>query len=76
MPTVTIDEAQQRFFELIERLRPGEPIVITRNDVPVARLLAEAQSPRQPRKAGSAAGQLIVVTEDDEHLQEFEEYMG
>ncbi len=76
MPTVTLKEAQARLPDLIERLQPGEQVVITRNNVPVARLLAETAPQRQPRKAGSAQGLLTVVEEDDEHLKDFEEYMG
>lgn len=76
MPTVTLQEAQASLAELIEQLQPGEPIVITRNEVPVARLLAEARPPRQARKPGSAAGLLTIIREDDEHLTDFAEYMG
>ena len=72
MPTVTLSEAQASLPALIERLQPGQPIVITRNDVPVARLLAETPPQRQPRKAGSAQGLLTVVEEDEEHLKDFE----
>jgi antitoxin (DNA-binding transcriptional repressor) of toxin-antitoxin stability system len=76
MTTVTLKEAQAKLPDLIERLQPGEPLVITRDDVPVARLLAETTPPRQPRKAGSAKGALTVVQEDEEHLKDFAEYMG
>jgi prevent-host-death family protein len=39
MPTVTIEEAQNKLSELIHRLTPGEEVVITENDQPVARLM-------------------------------------
>jgi hypothetical protein len=42
----------------------------------VARLQAEVKSNRKPRKAGSAKGLLTIVSDDDEHLKDFEEYMG
>ncbi len=29
----------------------------------------------RPRVAGSAIGQLVIVSEDDDHLQDFAEYM-
>lgn len=76
MPTITLEEAQARLPELIERLQPGEALVITRNAQPVARLLGEEKAKRQPRKPGSAKGMLTIVSDDDEHLKDFQEYMG
>ena len=75
MSTVTLEDAQARLPELIERLQPGEALVITRDAKPVARLVAETPAQRPPRKAGSAKGLLTIVQDDDEHLKDFEEYM-
>ena len=76
MSSVTLEEAQARLPELIDRLQPGETLVITRNEQPVARLLAEAAPKRKPRRAGSAKGLLTIVRDDEEHLKDFEEYLG
>ena len=75
MATVSIEEAQAKLAELIDQLAAGEPLVITRNDKPIARLLAEEPRQRQPRKAGSAKGMLTILAEDDDHLKDFAEYM-
>ena len=75
MFTVTLEEAQAHLPELIDRLQPGETLVITRNDRPVVRLLVEETPKRKPRKAGSAKGMLTIIQDDDEHLKDFEEYM-
>ncbi len=75
MSTVTLEEAQAHLPELIDRLRPGETLVITRNDKPAVRLLVEVSPKRQPRKAGSAKGTLTILRDDDEHLDDFAEYM-
>jgi antitoxin (DNA-binding transcriptional repressor) of toxin-antitoxin stability system len=75
MSTVTLEEAQAHLAELIDRLQPGETLVITRDEKPVARLLVEESPKRKPRKAGSAKGVLTILQEDDEHLKDFEEYM-
>lgn len=75
MTTVTIEEAQAKLPELIEHLAQGEELVITRNQQPIARLLAETQPERKPRKAGSAKGMLTILSDDDEHLDDFAEYM-
>jgi len=76
MSSVTLEEAQAHLSELIERLQPGEALVITRNEQPVARLLAEGPPKRKPRQAGSAKGLLTIVRDDDEHLKDFGEYLG
>ncbi|MEX2120267.1 MAG: type II toxin-antitoxin system prevent-host-death family antitoxin [Pirellulales bacterium] len=74
MTTVTIEEAQAKLPELIDKLVPGAELIITRNDEPVARLIGD-RSTRQPRQPGSAKGKLIIHSEDDEHLEDFREYM-
>ncbi len=75
MTTVTLEEAQAHLSEIIDRLQPGEPLVITRDDQPVARLLAEEKPKRKPRKPGNCKGMLTIVSDDDEHLKDFAEYM-
>ena len=73
--TVTLKQAQAELADLIHRLPPGEPLVITEDDRPVARLTAEppAQLPR--RVPGLLKGMITIVEDDDEHLKDFEEYM-
>jgi antitoxin (DNA-binding transcriptional repressor) of toxin-antitoxin stability system len=73
MPTLSIDEVQARLPELIDQLQPGEELVITRNDQPVAKLAV--QGPRSTPVPGWGKGMIIVHTEDDEHLRDFAEYM-
>jgi antitoxin (DNA-binding transcriptional repressor) of toxin-antitoxin stability system len=75
MTTVTIEEAQANLPELIDHLANGEELVITRNELPVARLLAEGKPKRKPRMAGSAKGMLTILADDKEHLTDFAEYM-
>lgn len=73
MPTLTIDEVQARLSEVIDQLRPGDEVVITRNDRPIARLTTEL--PVGVPIPGRCKGMLTVVAEDDEHLKDFAEYM-
>jgi antitoxin (DNA-binding transcriptional repressor) of toxin-antitoxin stability system len=75
MTTLTIHEAQARLPDLVRRLAPGSDVLITENDRPVARLCAEVEEKKQPRKAGSAKGILTIVRENDDHLTDFVEYM-
>ena len=76
MPSVTIEEAQAKLPDLIAHLQPGEVLIITQKQKPVARLLAEEKPKRQPRQAGNCKGMLVIVADDDEHLNDFAEYMG
>jgi antitoxin (DNA-binding transcriptional repressor) of toxin-antitoxin stability system len=74
MQTIPVEEAGGRLAEIIDHLMPGENVLFTRNGHPVARLVAEAGD--QPRPVpGRGKGMLIVVSEDDEHLKDFAEYM-
>ena len=73
--TITVEEAQAHLAELISKLVPGEEIVITKGEQPVARLVGQQAIGRQPRQPGSARGKLIILTEDDQHLEDFKEYM-
>jgi antitoxin (DNA-binding transcriptional repressor) of toxin-antitoxin stability system len=76
MSTITVEVAQAQLAELIEKMQPGEEIVITRDDKPVARLIGEQQSPRPPRKLGTLKGTVLYMAPDfDAPLEEFKEYM-
>jgi antitoxin (DNA-binding transcriptional repressor) of toxin-antitoxin stability system len=70
--TVAIDEAQSKLKDIIATLGPRDEVVITENNRPVARLVATAKG--QPR-FGNCKGMLTVVAEDDEHLEDFQDYM-
>lgn len=73
---MTVEEAQSRLKELIDQLTPGEEIVLTANQQPVARLVGE-RAARPPRPApGLGKGSILYMAPDfDEPLEEFKEYM-
>jgi len=73
--TITVEEAQATLIELIGRLSPGEEIVITQNQQPVAKLVGQRPSERKPRVPGNCKGMITLAVEDDEHLRDFEEHM-
>ena len=74
MVMVTIQEAQAKLPDLIHKLSPGEEVVITENNLPVAKLVASPAEKPHP-VPGRCQGMLIVLAEDDEHLEGFKEYM-
>jgi antitoxin (DNA-binding transcriptional repressor) of toxin-antitoxin stability system len=59
-------EAQARLAELIENLRPGESITITRGEKPVARLTGAGESPKPQRKLGTLEGSVLYMAPDFE----------
>ena len=76
MSNVRVEDAQGRLSELIQRLGPGEEIVLTEHDQPVARLIAASAKPRKPRQPGTLRGSVLYMAEDfDAPLDEFKEYM-
>jgi antitoxin (DNA-binding transcriptional repressor) of toxin-antitoxin stability system len=74
MNRLTVQDVQTHFPELIANLQPGEMIQIMEGEKIVARLVAEEVS-RKPRQPGSAVGTLTIFADDDQHLQDFEDYM-
>jgi prevent-host-death family protein len=77
MSTVTIEEAQANLSELIHRLTPGDEVVITENNEPVARIVSTATIPqRKPRQPGTLRGTVLYMAPDfDAPLDDFKEYM-
>ncbi len=73
---ISIEEAQGRLAEIIASLSPDDEVIITDNQQPVARLVAQLSAQRQPRTPGNCKGMITLLAEDDEHLKDFEEYMS
>jgi antitoxin (DNA-binding transcriptional repressor) of toxin-antitoxin stability system len=72
--TVTIVEAQARLSELIDQLGHAGSITITRGDRAVAQIVPPPVEKPHP-VPGPGRGKLVIVSEDKEHLKDFEEYM-
>ncbi len=76
MSTVTLQEAQSRLPDLIHGLTPGDELVITENNQPIAKLSRSEPKTQWPCKAGSASGTPHWMAPDfDAPLEEFKEYM-
>jgi antitoxin (DNA-binding transcriptional repressor) of toxin-antitoxin stability system len=75
MSTITVHEAQAQLSELIHQLTPGDQVVITENNEPVATLARMQAKKLWPCKAGSAKGKIHIAPDFDEPLEEFKEYM-
>ena len=70
--TVEIEDAQISLSEIIASLGPNEEVIIVRHQKPVARIVSTNRL--QPR-FGSCRGMLTIIEDDDEHLNDFVEYM-
>jgi prevent-host-death family protein len=77
MTAVSIKEAKAKLSELIHKLKPGDEVIITEKNVPVARLVrAVSTSQRQPRRPGTLRGTVLYMAPDfDAPLEDFKEYM-
>jgi len=78
MTTVSLQEATTRLSELIHGLTPGDVLVITENDQPVAELTSTPSPTEKPtRKLGTMKGTVLYMADDfDAPLDDFEEYMN
>jgi antitoxin (DNA-binding transcriptional repressor) of toxin-antitoxin stability system len=77
MRTLTVQDAQSHLAEIIKRLTPGEEIVLTQDDRPVATLRATPQPPpRRQRQLGTLKGSVLYMAPDfDVPPEGFEEYV-
>lgn len=74
MATVTIEVARAMLDKLIHDLTPGEELVITKNDRPVAKLVAAPPDARPMPKLGTQRGSVLSMEHFDDPLEEFKEY--
>jgi antitoxin (DNA-binding transcriptional repressor) of toxin-antitoxin stability system len=73
--SITVEEAQTKLKDLIHGMVPGEEVVITENQQPVARLVSEPVKPTRPAP-GLGKGSIIYMAPDfDGPIEEMKEYM-
>jgi len=77
MANVTIEEAQATLPELIHRLAAGEEVAIVENDQVVAALISrlQAATPGLRPPPGLGKGIITIVSDDEDYLSDFVEYM-
>ena len=76
--SVSVEEAQANVKELIHRLAPGEEVIITENQQPVAKLVSEQLPPAKPPRPGPGLckGMITFIAPDfDAPLEDMKEYM-
>ena len=76
MQPITVEEAQSHLAEIIEKLTPGEEVVLTRDDKPLATLRATPLSEPTPRMFGTLKGTILYIAPDFDAIPEgFEDYL-
>jgi antitoxin (DNA-binding transcriptional repressor) of toxin-antitoxin stability system len=76
MQTMPLEQAEGHLAEIIERLAPGEELVLTRDDKPVATLKASPPPSRKPRQLGTLKGSVLYIAPDFDDIPEgFEDYL-
>jgi antitoxin (DNA-binding transcriptional repressor) of toxin-antitoxin stability system len=76
MPTIFALDTKNQLAELIHALNPGEEIIITENNQPIARLQVTLARGHQPRQPGTLKGTVQYMAPDfNAPLDDFQEYM-
>ena len=73
--TMELENLRMTLPELLDHLTPGDEVILTRNQQRVAKLVGEQPQPQRPRVPGLGKGMITILADDDEHLQDFAEYM-
>lgn len=76
MQTITLVEAQNHLDEIIQKLAPGEEVVLTRADKAVATLRSTMPTGHEPPRFGTLKGSILNIASDFDALPEgFEDYV-
>jgi len=76
--TMAVEDIQLTVAELLDRLMPGDEIILTRNRQPVAKLVSAAaiHQPTQRPGPGLCKGMITHIAPDfDAPLEDMKEYM-
>lgn len=73
--TISIEQASAQLGGLVRALGPNDEIVLTDNEKPIARIVAD-QTGATPRVAGTCKGMLQIIDDSDGDILEiFKDYM-
>jgi antitoxin (DNA-binding transcriptional repressor) of toxin-antitoxin stability system len=77
MQTIPLEQAEGHLAEIIDKLPPGEEVVLTRDDKPVATIKAiPPPAVREAPRLGTLKGSILYIAPDFDDIPEgFEEYI-
>jgi antitoxin (DNA-binding transcriptional repressor) of toxin-antitoxin stability system len=74
MQSISLEEAQSHLVEIINKLPPGEEVIIIRDNKPVATLRAAPH--REPPRFGTLKGSILDIAPDFDAVPEgFEDFL-
>jgi antitoxin (DNA-binding transcriptional repressor) of toxin-antitoxin stability system len=73
--TIAVEDIKVSLPEFLDSLTPGDEVILTRNQEPVAKLISEKLAQRKPRVPGLGKGIITIISDDEDHLKDFAEYM-
>lgn len=76
MPTLPLEQAAGPLVDLVDRLPPGEEVVLTRGGKPVATIRAAPPAAATPRRLGTLRGSVLSMAPDFDVVPDgFEDYI-
>ena len=72
---IELAEAEARLAQLVQQVRAGAEVLITRDGAPIARLVSASADALPERVPGSARGLFTVPADFDAPLDDFRDYM-
>jgi antitoxin (DNA-binding transcriptional repressor) of toxin-antitoxin stability system len=76
--TMAVEEIKITLLELLERLSPGDEVILTQNHQPVAKLVSEAPKPVLIKRPGPGLGRemiAFIAPDFDAPLEYLKDYM-
>ena len=73
--TIPLEQASAGLTDLVRALSPGDEIILTDGDRVAARIVAPIDDAPKRRVPGRCKGMLTIISDDDEHLEDFKDYM-
>jgi antitoxin (DNA-binding transcriptional repressor) of toxin-antitoxin stability system len=73
--TLAVEDIKLTLPELLDTLSPGDEVILTRNHKAVAKLVSEKPPERKPRTPGLGKGMITIISDDEDHLNDFAAYM-
>lgn len=76
--TMAVEDIKVTLPELLDSLTPGDEVILTRNQQPVAKLISEAPKPETKQRPGPGLGKgmiTFIAPDFDAPLEEMKEYM-
>jgi antitoxin (DNA-binding transcriptional repressor) of toxin-antitoxin stability system len=70
---MAVEDIKLTLPELLDRLSPGDEVILTQNHQPVAKLVSEKPPERRPRVPGQGKGMITIVSDDENHPKDFPE---